>query len=93
MAPGLDIDSAWFVRPDGRDASRTIHGVGHAARVRVHASEIAAALDLDAWEREVLDYAALWHDIGRTNDGADYYHGAKSAGRTIPKRSCASFAP
>ncbi len=25
----------------------------------------------------------MWHDIGRTHDGVDYYHGAKSAGRVM----------
>lgn len=83
MAPAFDIDPAWFVRPDGCDASLTIHGVGHTARVRIHSSEIAEALGLDAWEREALDHAALWHDIGRTTDGGDYYHGAKSAGKVV----------
>jgi hypothetical protein len=77
------VDPAWFIRPDGYDASRTIHGVGHTRRVRVHASEIAEALGLAVWEREALDCAATWHDIGRTNDHADYYHGAKSAGRVV----------
>lgn len=77
------VDPAWFIRPDGYDASLTIHGLGHTERVRIHALEIASALGLAAWEREALDYAAIWHDIGRTNDHADYYHGAKSAGRVV----------
>ena len=34
-------------------------------------------------ELEALSLAALWHDIGRTHDGADYYHGAKSAGKVV----------
>ena len=38
---------------------------------------------LSAWEREALTCAALWHDIGRTDDRADYYHGAKSAGKAV----------
>jgi hypothetical protein len=45
--------------------------------------ELADALDLETWEREALACAALWHDIGRTDDGVDYYHGAKSAGRVV----------
>jgi HD superfamily phosphodiesterase len=80
-APGIPIDPAWFVRPDGRDASRTIHGVAHATRVHIHALELAATLGLAPWEREALHYAAMWHDIGRTHDGVDCYHGAKSAGK------------
>jgi len=79
----LTIDPTWFVRPDGRDASQTIHGVGHTARVLIHAMELADAIGLSAGEREALGLAAIWHDIGRTNDGADYYHGAKSAGKVV----------
>jgi HD superfamily phosphodiesterase len=76
-------DPAWFRRPDGRDGSRGIHGVGHTVRVMVHAVEIAEALGVAGWERESLTLAALWHDIGRTDDGADDYHGAKSAGKVV----------
>ncbi len=75
------VDPAWFLRPNGHDASRTIHGVRHTLRVWVHAMELASVLGIEPWQREALQYAAMWHDIGRTHDGADYYHGAKSAGR------------
>lgn len=78
-----NVNPAWFVRPNGYDASRTIHGVGHTSRVLVHALDLADALDLVTWERDALAYAALWHDIGRTNDDVDYYHGAKSAGKAV----------
>lgn len=77
------IDPDWFTRPDGTNHSAGIHGIGHTARVLAHAAELAAELGLEAWEREAVTFAALWHDIGRTNDGADYYHGAKSAGRVV----------
>ena len=77
------MDPAWFLRPDGHDASRTIHGVRHTLRVWVHAMELASALGFENWQREALHHAAIWHDIGRTHDGADYYHGAKSAGRVV----------
>ncbi|MDO8963416.1 MAG: HD domain-containing protein [Coriobacteriia bacterium] len=80
---GSAIDPAWFVRPDGRDSSRSIHGVGHTRRVRTHAREIATEVGLVRWELIALDLAALWHDIGRTDDGVDYYHGAKSAGKVV----------
>jgi HD superfamily phosphodiesterase len=81
--PDQPIDPTWFVRPDGRDASRTIHGLGHTARVLTHALEIADALGLASWEWDALECAAAWHDIGRTNDSVDYYHGAKSAGKVV----------
>jgi len=77
------VDSAWFLRPNGHDASRTIHGVRHTLRVWVHAMELASALGFQPWQREALHCAAMWHDIGRTHDGGDYYHGAKSAGRAV----------
>jgi len=77
------VDPGWFVRPNGHDASRTIHGLRHALRVWVHAMELATAVGMQPWQRDALHYAALWHDIGRTHDGADYYHGAKSAGRVV----------
>jgi HD superfamily phosphodiesterase len=76
-------DPRWFLRPDGWDGSRGIHGVGHTLRVLVHAVEIADAVGVSGWEMEALRVAALWHDIGRTDDGADYYHGAKSAGKVV----------
>lgn len=74
-------DAAWFVRPDGKDGASGIHGVGHVWRVGVHARELAEALRLPPLEREALRLAALWHDIGRTCDGRDDLHGAKSAGK------------
>jgi len=76
-------DPRWFLRPDGVDASGTIHGVSHTLRVMFHAAEIADALGVAAWEREAVVLASLWHDIGRTHDGGDYYHGAKSAGKVV----------
>jgi len=79
----LEPDPTWFVRPNGFDAAGTIHGLGHTRRVLVHAEALAEALGFSAWEREALTYAALWHDIGRTNDWADYFHGAKSAGKAV----------
>ena len=76
-------ERAWFIRPDGYDASGPIHGVGHTRRVMIHAVEIAEAVGASPWEREAVIRATLWHDIGRTDDGADYYHGAKSAGKVV----------
>ncbi len=74
-------DPAWFLRPDGHQADRSIHGVDHARRVGVHALELAAVLGATPREREALRLAALWHDIGRECDGQDYFHGARSAGK------------
>ncbi len=76
-------DPAWFLRPDGEDGSRGIHGLMHTRRVMIHADEIAAALKAEPSTREAVILAALWHDIGRTDDGRDYYHGGKSAGKVV----------
>jgi HD domain len=76
-------DPAWFHRASGYDASGSIHGLGHTRRVMIHARAIAQAEGFLAWEQEALIQAALWHDIGRTDDSADYYHGAKSAGKVL----------
>jgi hypothetical protein len=76
-------DPAWFVRPDGRQVSAGIHGIGHTRRVMIHAAEVAFALDISAEERHATVQAALWHDIGRTNDGRDYFHGGKSVGKVV----------
>ena len=76
-------DPSWFIRPDGQDASTGIHGVSHTWRVAVHAAEIATDLEVEPWIREAVILSALWHDIGRTDDGRDYYHGAKSAGKAV----------
>lgn len=73
----------WFIRPNGFDASETIHGLGHTRRVHIHAMALGEVLGLVPGDLEALSYAALWHDIGRTHDGADYYHGAKSAGKVV----------
>ena len=76
-------DPAWFLRPDGEDGSAGIHGLMHTRRVMIHAAEIAAARRSPPSIRETVILAALWHDIGRTDDGRDYYHGAKSAGKVV----------
>jgi hypothetical protein len=47
---------------------------------------LADVLEFEEWQRDALHFSALWHDIGRTHDGVDYYHGAKSAGRVVGLR-------
>lgn len=79
----IEIPAEWFVRPNGDDASGGIHGLGHTRRVLIHGLELADTLGLCEQEREAVRLAALWHDIGRTNDRVDYYHGAKSAGKAV----------
>ena len=56
-----------------------IHGSGHIHRVLFFAAVIGWMEDLD--EAMVRQYfrAASYHDVGRTFDGYDLYHGARSA--------------
>ncbi|TDB36927.1 MAG: HD domain-containing protein [Actinobacteria bacterium] len=82
MTPPL-IPTSWFVRLDGIEHSGGIHGRGHTLRVWAHATELARELELPQWQLEAIHHAALWHDIGRIDDGADYYHGARSGGRVL----------
>ncbi|MDZ4177712.1 MAG: HD domain-containing protein [Coriobacteriia bacterium] len=77
------VPASWFDRPDGSCGANGIHGIAHTQRVWIHAQEIAELLGLAEWQRQALNHAALWHDIGRTHDGGDYYHGAKSAGKAV----------
>jgi len=89
----MEIHSCWFARPDGSSGAGAIHGTGHTKRVRSHALAIADELEFSEWERQAIECAACWHDIGRTNDGSDYYHGAKSAGKVIGMELHLAFDP
>ncbi|MEI6822784.1 MAG: HD domain-containing protein [Bacteroidota bacterium] len=55
-----------------------IHGIEHAYRVLMLVQKIAELEQLDKATREVLEFCAVFHDIGRTNDNIDDLHGAKS---------------
>jgi hypothetical protein len=65
----------WFERPE------SIHGISHARRVMIHAHAIAGAVPLEPVEFAAVVTAVAWHDIGRTHDGCDPAHGAKSIAR------------
>jgi HD superfamily phosphodiesterase len=69
------LDPQWFEHPS------TIHGLSHTRRVLIHAHAIAGSVGLEPAEFEALVHAVAWHDIGRTHDGHDPEHGAKSVAR------------
>jgi HD superfamily phosphodiesterase len=69
------LDPLWFTRPN------SIHGLSHTRRVLIHAAEIARSVVLEHGEFDSLVAAIAWHDIGRTHDGWDREHGAKSVRR------------
>lgn len=72
-APRIDPD--WFARP------WSLHGIRHTQRVHIHAQRLTRELGWAELDAQLALRAALWHDIGRTNDGVDDGHGEQSAFR------------
>ena len=66
-----------FERPQG------IHGVHHARRVLFHTLVLCKLCNIDVQEQSLLVSAALFHDIGRDNDGRCLRHGKLSAEKMI----------
>jgi hypothetical protein len=56
-----------------------VHGSGHIHRVLLFAALIAWQEALDEETTRQYFRAACYHDVGRTFDGYDIYHGARSA--------------
>jgi HD superfamily phosphodiesterase len=70
-----------------------LHGPAHTRRVHVHAQRLLSALGwTDADARLVLS-AALWHDIGRIDDGVEPIHGARGAARADQLGLTAGLSP
>ena len=55
-----------------------IHGICHAYRVLELVRLISENENLDVGSKRTLEFCAIFHDIGRTNDGIDDYHGIKT---------------
>ncbi len=68
-----DVPQKWFLR------TSSLHGVGHTQRVHIHAQRLASEHAWSEADTRLALRAALWHDIGRTNDDVDPSHGAASA--------------
>jgi len=73
------VPAQWFARESG------LHGVRHTQRVHIHAQRLVRDLDWPEHDARVVLEAALWHDIGRVNDGWDPRHGALSAERVADR--------
>ncbi len=76
----VDVPAKWFARESW------LHGVRHTQRVHIHAQRLVRELDWQDDDAQVVLQAALWHDIGRVNDGWDPRHGALSAERVADRR-------
>lgn len=66
------IDESLFHNPQG------IHAKLHTQRVLLLSLIFSYLKDLNNEDRNVLIYASLYHDIGRTDDNEDKSHGMKS---------------
>ena len=56
-----------------------VHGRGHIHRTLLYAALIAWKEGLSEADVRQLFRAAAYHDVGRSSDGYDLYHGARSA--------------
>lgn len=66
------IKGDMFVNPYG------IHGIKHTQRVLILLDKIIQIEGLNLRDSNILGYAGLYHDIGRTNDNIDIIHGIRS---------------
>jgi len=66
------LKSQYFHRPFG------IHGLAHTKRVLMHCLILSFLEHIPPADSDLLCNAALFHDIGRTNDNYDPQHGRES---------------
>jgi exopolyphosphatase/pppGpp-phosphohydrolase len=55
-----------------------IHGIEHAYRVLRLVQELSKLERLDQEQKIILEFCAIFHDIGRINDDVDDFHGKRS---------------
>ena len=82
-----DVPPEWFARQS------TLHGVSHTRRVHIHAQRLTAELGWANPDSQLVLTAALWHDIGRTDDAVDPGHGVKSAARAEARGLTSALTP
>lgn len=73
------IETEWFHNPSG------VHALGHTKRVLFLSLMIGYLENYSAEDINLLCWAALYHDIGRTNDGYDPDHGIASYAQLVRK--------
>ena len=94
------VPGEWFTPLPARGSTRgsplhgsSLHGVCHTQRVHIHAQRLTRELGWAELDAQLALKAALWHDIGRTNDGVDDGHGAQSAARAAQLGLTEALAP
>ncbi|MDR1728042.1 MAG: HD domain-containing protein [Acidobacteriota bacterium] len=55
-----------------------IHGIGHIYRVLLLVQKLCELEKCPVSQRQILEFCAIFHDIGRTDDGVDDSHGQNS---------------
>ncbi len=68
-----------------------VHGHSHVERVAVHTAFLAKLLGVGEAERPALYAMAMYHDVGRENDGEEPGHGMRSAMQV--DSLCPEFSP
>jgi HD superfamily phosphodiesterase len=76
----VEVPAEWFAQPA---QTSWLHGVRHTQRVHIHARRLVRQLRWPEADANVVLTAALWHDIGRVNEGWDPGHGRLSAERVV----------
>lgn len=67
-----------FVKQEHFKIDSSLHGKAHTGRVLLHALALSHIENLSDEDRAVMANVAIYHDIGRTTDGVDPYHGEVS---------------
>jgi putative nucleotidyltransferase with HDIG domain len=70
-----DVPADWFPH------FHWLHGASHTQRVHIHAQRLVRELHWPEADASVVLSAALWHDIGRVDDGRDPQHGVRGVER------------
>ncbi len=76
LAQAPKVPKHWFAHRSH------LHGARHTQRVHIHAQRLVRELRWDDTDSRLALSTALWHDIGRTHDGVEPEHGARSVERT-----------
>lgn len=66
-------------QPSLKELYRTgIHGIEHAFRVLKLVQRLSELEKISLEHKHILEFCAIFHDIGRVNDDIDDYHGVRS---------------